>query len=101
LQHPLGGKKILRDIAQDYLPKQHLMRPKQGFVMNIDYLLRKKWTDRLEAVVHDTAFAQTNLLNMQVVKRLMKEYLRGNYDHSRILWAIIQLEAYLRVHKFI
>ena len=67
----------------------------------IDYLLRKKWTNRLESVVNDTAFAATNLLDMKNVKKLMQEHLRGYNDHSRILWAIIQLEAYLRIHKFI
>jgi asparagine synthase (glutamine-hydrolysing) len=101
LKHESGGKKILRDIAQKYVPQNHLMRPKQGFVMNIDYLLRKKWTNRLEAVVNDSAFAATNLLDMKAVKRLMHEHLRGHNDHSRLLWAIIQLEAYLRIHQFI
>jgi asparagine synthase (glutamine-hydrolysing) len=101
LAHPSGGKKILRDIAQKYLPAKHLMRPKQGFVMNINHLLKNQWAARLEAVVNDTAFAQSNLLNMKTVKILMSEHFKGHNDHSRILWAIIQLEAYLRIHKFI
>lgn len=101
LAHQSGGKRILRDIAQDYLPHHHLMRPKQGFVMNISHLLRKQWVNRLEAVVNDNPLAQTNLFNMKNIKNLMTEHLRKHNDHSRILWAIIQLEAYLRIHKFI
>lgn len=101
LHHASGGKKILRDIAEKYLPKKHLMRPKQGFVMNISHLLKTDWATRLESVVHDSAFVQTNLLNMQTVKNLMHAHFKGYADHSRILWAIIQLEAYLRIHKFI
>ncbi len=101
LEHKSGGKKILRDIAQKYLPHNHLMRPKQGFVMNISHLLKKQWANRLEAVINDTAFVQTNLLDMKAVKILMQEHFKGYNDHSRILWAVIQLEAYLRIHKFI
>ncbi|MFT6073004.1 MAG: asparagine synthase (glutamine-hydrolyzing) [Alphaproteobacteria bacterium] len=101
LKHPSGGKRILRDIAKKYVPHNHLMRPKQGFVMPISHLLKTSWAGRLEAVINDIALRETGLLNMSVLKKMMQEHFKGYQDHSRILWAIIQLEAFLRLHKFI
>jgi len=101
LKHPLGGKKIIRDIAKKYLPVAHLKRPKQGFVMPLAELLRGDWRNRLEAVINDKAFSETNLFNMAVLKKMMYAHISKHQDHSRILWAIIQLEAFLRMHKFI
>lgn len=101
LAHPSGGKKILREIAQKYLPAAHLKRPKQGFVMPINQLLKTNWASRLEAVINDKSFSDTGLFDMRQLKILMFQHFKGQNDHSRILWAIIQLEAYLRNHKFI
>ena len=83
-------KRILKDIAYDYIPKHLLEKPKTGFVVPIEYWLR----NNLKEYVHET-LRPSNLiesrLNRKIVERLLKEYESGR-GNIGLLWSILQYQ---------
>ncbi len=94
-------KRILKDIAYDYLPKELLERPKTGFSVPMDKWLRGPLREKL------TDYADAGFLNRQglfdgrFTEKLVRDWLKqgdgGAYtgsNYSRILWAFFIFEQW-------
>ncbi len=89
------GKKILRDVLYQYVPKKLIERPKMGFSVPIDEWLRgplKKWAEGLLSV---NRLKQEGYLDVKLVRKLWQEHLSGKRDRQLILWAILMFEMWL------
>lgn len=90
------GKKILRDILYQYVPKKLVERPKMGFAIPIGEWLKgplKKWSEALLSV---DRLKKEGYLNADHVQKLWKEHLSGKRDWCSILWAILMFEMWLQ-----
>lgn len=90
------GKKILRWTFGDLLPPEQWRRPKRGFDIPAASWLRGKL--RVIAADHllDSTLAARGIVCQSEVERLWNEHQKKRADHSRKLWALLMLEAWLR-----
>lgn len=89
-----GDKKhILKDIAYDYIPKEILERPKQGFSIPINNWLTGGLRHKVEEYADESFLKEQGIFEPQFVHKLIKQYLNvgdrgpatGN-NYSRIVW---------------
>ena len=95
----LHHKRIFKDIIRQYLPEGYLDRPKRGFVFPLSEMLRNKWHDRLYTVINDSYLEQMGIFDHKFLRRLYRQHMSRTHDHSRLLWAVIQFDAYLTNFK--
>jgi asparagine synthase (glutamine-hydrolysing) len=84
-------------LAERYLPKALLNRPKQGFSSALPYMLREEYKLLYGLFLRDSHLAHRALLRQPVVDRLLSEHEKGRVDHSNRLWLLLNLEVWLRM----
>ena len=94
-----GGKVHLKKILQKYVNKQHIKRPKKGFSIPIDQMLRtsaKEWSN--EMILN---LKQNNEipLNNKLIERIWNEHLTGARNHGLSLWNLIMLSSWLNIWR--
>jgi asparagine synthase (glutamine-hydrolysing) len=92
-----NGKLVLKRAMQEQLPAELLQRPKQGFVLPIAAWFRHQLAHRVEQIVTGPVLGDTGLFDAAHLSRLVGEHRRGGADHSRVLWALLMFDAFLRV----
>ncbi|MFM8681261.1 MAG: XrtA/PEP-CTERM system amidotransferase [Alphaproteobacteria bacterium] len=90
------GKWILRQAMDGLLPPAILARRKQGFVMPLARWLRGPGGERPRAALLGGALADSGLLDMPAIARIVDAHRSGLCDHARPLWLLLCLEAFLR-----
>lgn len=87
-------KRILKDIAYDYIPKELLDRPKVGFSVPLDKWLRGPLKDELLAMCDADYLKAQGIFDTDFMRQFMTEYLvtgdggpSSGKNYSRIIWA--------------
>jgi len=70
-----NGKRILKDIAYEYIPRELLDRPKVGFAVPLDKWLRGPLREQLTDMVNEKRIKEQGLFNCQDTTDLIKMYL--------------------------
>ncbi|WP_417608027.1 asparagine synthase (glutamine-hydrolyzing) [Owenweeksia hongkongensis] len=93
-----GDRKIiLKDILEEYIPREVFTRPKKGFSIPL-----KSWTrtelkeDILEALSSDFLEKVPNL-NVAKVKRQLKDHMSGKVDYTFNLWKLFVLSKWMHI----
>jgi len=89
------GKRILREVLWNHVPKSLVERPKQGFAIPLDDWLRgdlKEWANDLLSLESILKFG---LLKPTSVSRLWKMHKAGKVNAGQQLWTILMLQAWL------
>ncbi len=86
-------KRILKDIAYDYLPKELLERPKKGFSVPLDKWLRGPLREQLLAVADRDFLLRQDLFDADFLEKMLKDYLEHGdggpatgKNYSKMLW---------------
>jgi asparagine synthase (glutamine-hydrolysing) len=86
----LATKRLFRKVAAKYLPSSILQRPKHGFGSPVSEWLRNELRPLMEqAILRSHFFPESSLLRIK-----WEEHQRAVRDHSKALWAILQLELW-------
>jgi len=94
-----GSKRVLRSALAGDLPAAVLRRPKMGFAVPLAAWLRGPLLGPVRKALAAPAFAESGLLDMRAVGRLIEEHRGGGSDHGRTIWALFMLAGFLqRVH---
>lgn len=87
-------KRILKDIAYEYIPKELLDRPKVGFSVPLDKWLREPLKDQLLAMCDKEYLKSQGIFDSEFMKTFMTTYLATGdggpatgKNYSRIVWA--------------
>lgn len=87
-------KRILKDIAYDYIPKELLDRPKVGFSVPLDTWLRGPLKEQLTDMCGVEFVKRQGIFNADYVNLFLMEYLRTGdkgsgtgSNFSRMMWA--------------
>lgn len=96
---PAGGKLVLRDLLQRYVPRELTERPKKGFGVPVADWLRDPLREWAEDLLEPTRLQQEGLLNVAAVSQLWKQHLCQWQDHSDVLWSILMFQAWLH-HQY-
>ena len=93
-------KYILKKILEKYLPNNLIYRPKTGFSIPIDDLLRSNLKDWMIDNLNENNIKKDKIFNYQIINKMIKQHLelKSNYGHQ--LWTLIvfhQWKSYYEV----
>lgn len=100
-------KRILKDLAYEYIPRELLERPKVGFKVPIDKWLRGSLKEQLLSYSGHDYLQRQNLFQTEYIEQLVGNYLETGdggagtgANYSRIIWGFFVFqqwyEAYMR-----
>lgn len=88
-------KRILRDILDDYVPRNLVERPKMGFGIPRAKWLRHELRPLLEDLLFDSRSRERNWLNSSELRRIVNDHYKGR-DLDRVIWPSMMLELWAR-----
>ena len=102
LKYEKGNKKrILKDIAYDYLPKELLERPKTGFGVPLDRWLRGPLKERLTDMCGRDYLKRQGIFDAEFVGGMIGEYLRTGdggpatgANYSKLSWSFFTFQQW-------
>lgn len=89
-------KYILRQAMSGILPETILKRPKMGFPVPIAQWFRGTHRALIDEYVLSDRAAERDLFNQDALRRIVNEHQNGVRNHSDRLWALLNLEMWLR-----
>ena len=92
-----GGKAVLRTSMKKRLPPAILHRKKVGFRVPFGTWLRGPYREFARDMLDSDASRLAQICNRAKLGSLFREHVEGRQNHERILWALINLEIFLRV----
>jgi asparagine synthase (glutamine-hydrolysing) len=84
-------------LAERYLPKPLLERPKQGFSSALPYMLKNEYRLLFELFLRSSHLAEAGLFRQPVIDRLLEAHLSGKWDHGNRLWLLLNSEVWYRM----
>lgn len=91
----MSKKHLLKKVAEKYIPRECIYRPKQGFTVPINTWLRKDLNAYLRENVLDEAFAKHGF-QTQVIEEMIEKHEAGKGDYAKELWTLLMLRLWLR-----
>ena len=95
LRHGMG-KYVFKKMLEPELPHDVLYRSKMGFSVPLAAWFRGPLAQRLRQSLQGGALADSGWFDVAVIAKLLDQHARGQRDHSRVLWSVTMLDAFLR-----
>ncbi len=91
------GKYLLKKVAERWLPKDIIYRPKAGFGAPLRSWIRHDLRDQVDEYILGTrGLLNRGFLNAQVVHEMIVADRAGKVDYSQQIWQFLTLEIWLR-----
>jgi asparagine synthase (glutamine-hydrolysing) len=90
-------KYLLKRLAERYVPRDVLYRPKRGFVMPASDWLRGELAPFARATLDSARFLDRGWIRPDAVRRLLAEHADGRRDWAQQLWTLMILEIWARL----
>ena len=94
LHKGMTGKRILRQVAGSYLPKQTVTRRKHGFALPVAALLRSDLRDLAQAMLLDSSNAMYRHIDFEIVNGWWAQHMARKRDHGKALWSLLMMAAF-------
>jgi asparagine synthase (glutamine-hydrolysing) len=92
-------KPLLRELARERLPAALVKAPKRGFEVPMASWLRHELRDLLQEALLSPDARIRSIVRPEVARRLVGEHLTERRDHAMRLWALLNLEWWLRSER--
>lgn len=103
--HKGNKKRILKDIAYDYIPRELLERPKVGFSVPLDKWLRGPLRAQLTDMVNADYLRKQEIFNQEYITKLVTNYLitgdGGSFsgsNYSRLIWSFFIFQKWYEAY---
>lgn len=84
-------------LAERYLPKALLERPKQGFSSALPYMLRDEYRLLYGLFLRGSHLSRDGVFAQTTIDRLLDEHQTGRTDHGNRLWLLLNSEVWYRM----
>ena len=98
-------KRILKDIAYDYIPKELLDRPKVGFAVPLDKWMRGPLREQLTDMCQTDYLKRQGIFDAEYMNDFVKRYLQtgdkgagSGENYSRIMWAFFVFQQWFQYY---
>ena len=88
------GKIIHKRMAEKYLPKEIVGRPKKGFQVPFSKYARSSWKKGVEDYLLDPSASYFGFLKRQAVESMWKDFLSGRSGQARKIFALLMLSVW-------
>lgn len=96
-------KRILKDIAYEYIPRELLDRPKVGFSVPLDQWMRGPLKEQLLDVSESSFLCNQGIFDSKYVNQFVQKYLTSGDGksgsgtrYSRIVWAFLMFQQWYK-----
>lgn len=89
------GKWIWKEIIKDKIPAEIIYRPKAGFSIPLDAILKNELKPLAEEILLGESIVK-NYFSPDIMKQLWQDHIKGQADYSNHIWSIIMLELWLK-----
>ena len=86
-----GGKRILKDIVHDYIPKELVDRPKAGFSLPIYKWLIGDLRYLIDEYLSEKSISESDLFNASFVTRQVDLFKKDRFYYKPIIWKLINV----------
>jgi asparagine synthase (glutamine-hydrolysing) len=94
----LTTKRLLKDAMRAWLPDHILDRPKMGFSVPVSAWFRGPLRELPSDVLLDPRATERGIFRPAEVRRLIDAHRSGTEEHGARIWALLQLELWLRTY---
>ncbi|TRU02498.1 MAG: asparagine synthase (glutamine-hydrolyzing) [Microcystis aeruginosa Ma_AC_P_19900807_S300] len=88
-------KYILKKVAERYLPKDLIYRPKTGFGAPVRKWITEDLKKTIEEKLSEIQIRKRGLFNYNAVQKLIKDNQAGKIDASYIIWGLLAIESWM------
>jgi asparagine synthase (glutamine-hydrolysing) len=90
----ITGKKILKDIVHDYVPKSMMDRPKTGFSLPIYSWLRGDLSFLIDEYLSPEALNQSGLFNVPWVTKQVNLFKSNKLHYQPFIWKLLMFQMW-------
>jgi len=95
LQRGKGGKAILKQAMEAYLPDDLLYRPKKGFTIPVAEWFRGPLKGDIRALATNTRISASGYFNTAAIAAMAEDHIAGRRDFSKPLWLLWSFGSFL------
>lgn len=94
-------KRILRDILEDYIPKEIFNQPKKGFSIPLNSWIKGELKNEISLYFDEEKLNQIPGLNCNKAKKIFQKHLLSKADYSSYIWRIYVLSKWIdkKIHQ--
>jgi asparagine synthetase B (glutamine-hydrolysing) len=89
-------KYLLKRIAQKWLPHEMIYHKKQGFEAPMGRWLRGPLLGFFDSIVSRENVERAGILRYEEIARIRDEHVEGRRKHSKVLFSVLMLHAWLQ-----
>lgn len=89
-------KQPLRNILYQYVPRELVDRPKQGFAVPVGHWLKNELREWAEDLLSENELNQSGIFNSPLIREKWLAHLNTSHDYSFHLWSVLMFQSWYR-----
>lgn len=90
------GKRILKDVLYEQVPKHLFNRPKAGFTMPFAVWFRNELKEFVLDELNDNALEAIPCIDVHKIKFMINQHMNGTWNRYPLIWKLIVLKQWLK-----